>query len=663
MKKTLLTLAAALVALGAAAALPSAPQRIQNPLESQFIPARNFPAMPAVTKAPAYAAAEAATSIDYTPAGSPQLYLTLDDFKYAEQVVGMQVAQAFQMTSAETQKFAGNQIKSIFFYTGVNLAQSTQQKPVNTIRKATLFITTDLKDFAPEYTQKVDLPENALTIQSFTLDTPYEIEAGKPFYVGYYYHLSSTDDATLITDYTNHGTDVAGGWLGVRPKATDYDPDPKWTFNNIAKSIGFLCVGAVIEGDNLPQNEVSVPIADVQPTVYQNEKFPLYFLITNNAANQISTIDCEVTVGNNATQTEHVELDAPLAYKRQAVISIGDLSYAEADIAAVPVKLNVTKVNGADNNSKSASQTVAIQVLPTGKGFQRNVVVEEFTGSWCGYCPQGIVTMEKLRETYTDGSVIPVAIHFNDEMVSPSFSAVNSDYCSGNYPSAIMNRYMYVSNLYPTEYCIEEIEDFGSYPAPANVTATATFNEKKNGIIFDTKTSFTFDNENAAEDYILSFAVTEDNVGPYQQHSYYTQQGELPGWPYTTEYVSVIYNDVARQLNSYQGITGSVPASVEQGKEYDFQYEMKFLAASKISNWINLNAIVYLINRKTGMIENACMVKAGQLAAIDEVTINGDADADAPVEYFNLQGIRVAQPESGIYIRRQGSTAKVVSVK
>lgn len=38
-------------------------------------------------------------------------------------------------------------------------------------------------------------------------------------------------------------------------------------------------------------------------------------------------------------------------------------------------------------------------------------------------------------------------------------------------------------------------------------------------------------------------------------------------------------------------------------------------------------------------------------------------DSNAPVEYFNLQGVRVANPESGIYIRRQGSKATKVLVK
>ena len=39
------------------------------------------------------------------------------------------------------------------------------------------------------------------------------------------------------------------------------------------------------------------------------------------------------------------------------------------------------------------------------------------------------------------------------------------------------------------------------------------------------------------------------------------------------------------------------------------------------------------------------------------------AEANAPVEYFNLQGVRVANPENGLFIRRQGSSVSKVLVK
>lgn len=46
-----------------------------------------------------------------------------------------------------------------------------------------------------------------------------------------------------------------------------------------------------------------------------------------------------------------------------------------------------------------------------------------------------------------------------------------------------------------------------------------------------------------------------------------------------------------------------------------------------------------------------------QLTAIQEV----GADVNAPVEYYNLQGVKVANPENGIFIKKQGAkTSKVV---
>lgn len=38
-------------------------------------------------------------------------------------------------------------------------------------------------------------------------------------------------------------------------------------------------------------------------------------------------------------------------------------------------------------------------------------------------------------------------------------------------------------------------------------------------------------------------------------------------------------------------------------------------------------------------------------------------DADAPVEYYNLQGVKVAEPANGLYIRRQGAKTEKVMVK
>jgi hypothetical protein len=54
-------------------------------------------------------------------------------------------------------------------------------------------------------------------------------------------------------------------------------------------------------------------------------------------------------------------------------------------------------------------------------------------------------------------------------------------------------------------------------------------------------------------------------------------------------------------------------------------------------------------------------VLAGQRA---ESSVSSIAvEENAPVEYFNLQGVRVANPENGLFIRRQGNKATKVLVK
>lgn len=47
-------------------------------------------------------------------------------------------------------------------------------------------------------------------------------------------------------------------------------------------------------------------------------------------------------------------------------------------------------------------------------------------------------------------------------------------------------------------------------------------------------------------------------------------------------------------------------------------------------------------------------------SGVENVTVS---DENAPVEYYNLQGIRVANPENGVYIRRQGNTVTKMLVK
>lgn len=52
-----------------------------------------------------------------------------------------------------------------------------------------------------------------------------------------------------------------------------------------------------------------------------------------------------------------------------------------------------------------------------------------------------------------------------------------------------------------------------------------------------------------------------------------------------------------------------------------------------------------------------------KVAGVEDIVAGEAVDANAPVEYFNLQGQRVAEPAAGLYIKRQGKTVSKVVIR
>jgi hypothetical protein len=54
-------------------------------------------------------------------------------------------------------------------------------------------------------------------------------------------------------------------------------------------------------------------------------------------------------------------------------------------------------------------------------------------------------------------------------------------------------------------------------------------------------------------------------------------------------------------------------------------------------------------------------INLNEESAVSDITV--DETSDAPVEYYNLQGVRVANPQGGLFIKRQGNKASKVIIK
>lgn len=79
---------------------------------------------------------------------------------------------------------------------------------------------------------------------------------------------------------------------------------------------------------------------------------------------------------------------------------------------------------------------------------------------------------------------------------------------------------------------------------------------------------------------------------------------------------------------------------------------------------VNLNAATEItdctLTLEYAVYANSAILTIEGNAGVDNVIVD---DANAPVEYYNLQGVRIAEPSNGLYIRVQGAKTEKVVIK
>ena len=83
---------------------------------------------------------------------------------------------------------------------------------------------------------------------------------------------------------------------------------------------------------------------------------------------------------------------------------------------------------------------------PVPDTFSKKVLIEEFTGAWCGYCPDGALRLENIINQ-NDGFVIGVSAHSGDAMEVSQTSFLESTYLNPGYPSGMVDRFNFNENV------------------------------------------------------------------------------------------------------------------------------------------------------------------------------------------------------------------------
>jgi thiol-disulfide isomerase/thioredoxin len=208
----------------------------------------------------------------------------------------------------------------------------------------------------------------------------------------------------------------------------------------------------------------------------------------------------------------------------------------------------------------------------------RSVLIEEFTGEWCGWCPIGMMELENLAEKYGDTLII-VAVHTSDPLETASASGMIGVW-AGFAPSAIINRTydtILGTQIFEVDSWDEVIARQINTPSPCNVQVTYTYNDVSREISATVTASFT---ESYIGDARLNVYIVEDSVIGDSQSNYLSGDPAFINTPFYSlpEYIpGFAHQHVLREmLGESSGIDGIIPDTVFAGQQFQHTFTFTF---------------------------------------------------------------------------------------
>ena len=482
-----------------------------------------------------------------------------------------------------------------------------------------------------------------------TLETPYEL-TGEGFFIGYEYRNCGQGEYPIGFDdkITN---ETLGDNIYVSSAGWDH----------VGFMFGNLSLQGVLEGDVLPKNQATITDINVPFSVKPNTDFSITTTFANQGVKPITNVNCIVTVNGKEMENAKVTMSPSTVESGTfGQLKISGLS-CNAEISDAEINVAIPLVNGVENESDIASSSAYTACFT--EGVARKMVVEEWTGTWCGWCVRGIVAMEYMKEKYGDENFIGIAVHSGDRMETNTYSDFLNKFAVIGFPGSAINRSETTDpNTADLERIYKEIAKTQSY---AEVTdLTANYVEVGDQLAVNAQVNFLVPVENG--DYSLAFVITEDHVGPYQQYNYYAggAYGPMDGWEKYGMQQYWYFNEVARSITKCNGIEGSIPANVEANTPVTYNTNLSLKGVVELQN---SHLVALLLNGKTGEIINAEQISLyttglEDVEVSDSLTVTAERGAIvvngeyASCDVYTLDGKKVAAVNgranvaAGIYI-------------
>lgn len=540
-----------------------------------------------------------------------------------------------------------------------------------------VWLTKELKVVSKKVSPDILSKEGTIAAGTVTvvLDEPYTIPADG-LYAGYSIDVTEVNDVSKKPVLVNTRAKEGGFYIHTSRTYLKFQ-DQSSSYNSVMGVVlsGIEPYALSVAGGDILYGQTGSPI-DVDLT------------LTQGGSTTVQSIDYTYDI-NGTTGTGHanVSIANQLGLSKTLTIQLP----AQSAKGTYPVTITVDKVNGQANTATAKSTSATLNVYNTLP--KHRAVLEEYTGTWCGYCPRGLVALEVMSKRHPD-DFIGISYHNSDPMDISTVKDANGK-VAYTFPSDITG---FPAGWLDRTYEADAYSGFGSSGfgieaawqsvckvfAPVDVAVEGLMNDDNTELTVNATITAPL---NTLGDYKVEFVVLGNDLheaddfgatGQWYQSNYYS--GRSMGGPETfaePEFATFYdggssvydyhFNDVIIATSRTRGTDAALPSTLKEDEPstvsttFDVSTIVNTNGESLIQDINKLTVVALVIDNASGAILNA------NKAQITGKNIDGIAGVEAAkdntiTEIYDLSGRRIQSLQQGVNIVRtaDGRTVKLL---
>ncbi len=234
-------------------------------------------------------------------------------------------------------------------------------------------------------------------------------------------------------------------------------------------------------------------------------------------------------------------------------------------------------------------------------GYSQKVLAEDYTGTWCGYCPRIAYAIQQA-ELQSD-KIVPVAIH----LAKNSTDVYNFDgseelenlFNIGGLPEGRLNRTIIWN--YPQNTNLNQALDLTGQSSPLGLAIQSEINQ--NTINTTVRVGF-------AQDYNFEIGIVVYLLESGLIHDQTNYTNFFPEGQYVDPLVDFEHNDVLRGI--FTNALGEIIPQTETVNGNTYVFSIQNTIPTSIENNNNLSLVAFVVNKNTNEVLNAQHAAVGE---------------------------------------------------